>query len=145
MWHRVFGSNQAAVELDAFLRQWQAWSIDYHRDDQGWFRAEIRLSETAPPLIVDRYLANEEGIRAELNTWAAWLELHAPDSEPWMQRMIATTQLITFQAGGDSVDFAWALCQFLARETDGVYQVDSLGFYDAQGNVVVLEARENEE
>lgn len=143
MWHRVFGANQAQVELDPFLQKWNAWSVDYHRDDQGWYRAEIRLSETAPPLIVDRYLAKEEGIRAELNTWAAWLEIHAPDPEPLMQRMIGASQIFAFQTSGD--DFVRALCQFLAQETDGLWQVDGFGFFDGQSNLVIAEVAENEE
>ena len=53
-----------------------------------------------------------------------------------MQHIISTTQLFTLQARQGRADEAFCrrLCQVLARATQGVFQVDGWGFYDAQGD-----------
>jgi hypothetical protein len=112
----------------------------FRGDDQGWFAAEL-TGPDQPPLTLERYLATEEGIRAELNTWAAWLEDLAPDPAPLMERMIQTRQLFTFRllpeaAGGK---LAVALCQYLAEATDGIYQIDGRGLFAADGSLLISE------
>ncbi len=151
-WYRVFGSNDAAIEPAALLSA-QSRNVGtqvtgrFRGDDLGWFEAELGLRGTR--LVLQRFLAHEEGLRADLNTWAAWLETaeDSADAGRLMRQVIATTQLFTFR-GLDSVaddmvylfeELCVGLCQFLARETRGFYQVDGKGFFDADGMLLVPE------
>jgi hypothetical protein len=147
MWFRVFGSNlnePAPADLLAHM-QGRGYAVRGHfrGDDQGWFQATLALDdEEEEPLELQRYLATEEGIRGELNTWAAWLETQegSPHAGPLMQRMIATTQLFTLQCPPELPGEACvALCRFLADQTAGVYQIDGQGFFAADGTLLVKE------
>ena len=91
-------------------------------------------------LQLERFLAEEEGIRAELNSWAAWLETreNAPEHVRLMERMIQTKQLFTLQSIEESAQ-AERLCRFLAEITLGVYQIDVRGFFAADGVLLVPE------
>jgi hypothetical protein len=150
-WYRIFGSNDVQPAPAALLEQVHALGVpvtgSFKGDDLGWFRAELVIGDDKTPLPVERYLAGEEGIRAELNTWAAWLEAagEAPEHHRLMQQMIATTQVFTLgpinpdhepAAGPVCV----ALCRFLAGATAGVYQADGQGFYAADGTLLVPES-----
>jgi hypothetical protein len=90
---------------------------------------------------LERYLAEEEGIRAELNSWAAWLETHenAPEHTHLMERMIQTAQLLTLHGGEGPEQICIDLCRFLAGATAGVYQIDERGFFAADGTLLVVE------
>jgi hypothetical protein len=152
-WFRVFGTNDVEPKAAALLEQIRRLEFGsevsgkFSRDDEGWFRAELAIHGADSLLIVERYLTKEEGIRAELNTWAAWLE--TVDQNPnhgWlMQHLISTTQLFTIHGpiDADSVlpteSLCLELCRFLARETAGVYQVDKHGFYSPDGTLLVEE------
>jgi len=151
-WYRVFGTNEAGLEPARLLAA-QSRHVGtevtgrFRGDGLGWFEAELGLRGTR--LEVQRYLTSEEDLRDDLNTWAAWLETTAegPDAGRLMRHMIATTQMFTFRrvdpvADADTYlfeDLCIGLCQFLARETDGVYQVDGKGFFDAEGMLLVAE------
>src|SRR5581483_9208979 len=77
-WCRVFGSTEEAPEpgeVLAFVNGLVVATGNFGGDEAGWFRAEI-LCESAPPLEIERFLASEKGLRAELNSWAAWVETH---------------------------------------------------------------------
>jgi hypothetical protein len=115
-------------------------------DDLGWFRAELVIGDDAVPLPVERFLGSEEGIRAELNTWAAWLESagEGPVYLRLMQHMIGTTQVFTLGPLDPDDEAAVspvcvALCRFLAGATAGVYQADGQGFFAADGTLLVPE------
>ena len=113
-----------------------------------WYRVFGSL-DTAPtdvadkPLVLERYRADEEGIRAELNSWAAFLETcDGPHHIPLMERTIQTRQLFTLHNPTGDVGLdreCHTLCQLLARITAGFYQADSLGFFDADGTLLVEE------
>jgi hypothetical protein len=153
-WFRVFGGG-AAVEPAALLEHLhgQGFAVAGHfrGDERGWFRAELAFTDDAPPVVVERYLADEEGIRAELNTWAAWLEEQqgSPHAVPLMERLIGTQQLFTLhQPDEDAEDVEDAAlverlclvcCRYLAGVTDGVYQADGGGFFAADGTLLVPE------
>ena len=85
---------------------------------------------------IDCYRRAEEGIRAKLNSWAAWLEtIESNPNHVWlMQHMISTRQLITIRRDDPGEDgqtrrfFHW-LANELAEKTEGVYQVDGQGFF----------------
>src|SRR5262245_55069313 len=131
-WYRVFGTSEAPPDPAALLEHLRRRGVEaeghFRGDDQGWFRAELVLAPGAPPLELERFLSSEEGIRAELNTWAAWLEAaDSPHSARLMRHMIGTRQLFTLRQAAD--EGAVALCRFLAGATDGVYQVDGAGFF----------------
>jgi hypothetical protein len=146
VWYRVFGANETApapADIERCLATGGlAVSSRFQGDEQGWFRAELSVGPDLPPVAVERWLAGEEGIRAELNSWAGFLETceHSPHHAALMERVIQARQLFTIAepthprwAGG----MCLALCQHLARVTDGVYQVDGAGFFAADGTVLV--------
>src|SRR5262249_53383591 len=112
----------------------------FRGDDQGWFAAELSISD-AGVVTLERFLSTEEDIRAELNTWAAWVEANATDATRLMQHLIATKQVFTVQVEDEDADEAIfvSLCRHLARLTDGVYQIDGQGFFDVEGRLLVRE------
>jgi hypothetical protein len=146
MWCRVFGVSPAEPSPAGLLEHLQGLGLaatgQFAGDGQGWFRAEIQGDGAAPPFILERYLVSEEGIRAELNNWAAWIETTG-DGAPQnrlMQHLISTTQLFTLtQPNGAVGALAAAVCRWLARETGGVYQMDEQGFFDAAGGSLLKE------
>src|SRR5881275_78737 len=90
---------------------------------------------------------SEEGIRAELNTWAAWLETcdYSPNHAALMEWVIQTRQLYTLRRPLDHADevrlerVCVGTCRFLAGATDGVYQLDAEGFFAADGTLLLQE------
>ena len=145
-WHRVFGCGDREPSPGDLLAHMNGLGFPitghFRGDDQGWFSAEL-TGPGQPTLTLERYLSTEEGIRAELNTWAAWLEALASGSDhvSLMERLIQTRQLFTFRILTDSVgvDLADALCRYLAATTDGVYQIDGRGLFAADGSLLVSE------
>ena len=111
-WYRVFGSLDAVIDLGA---------------------------ET--PFCVQCFSADEEGIRAELDSWAAFLETCAgPHAVPLMERVIQTRRLFTFHdPTGELESEGVDLCRLLAGYMAGFYQIDDLGFFDADGTLLVAE------
>jgi hypothetical protein len=142
-WHRVFGTTAAHPEPAAVLAGLSARGLEatghFRGDERGWFAAELCAPGGA--VEVECYLADEEGIRDELNTWAAWLESAAPDHPELMQHMIATTRLFTIHPAddADAEPLCVALCRLLAEMTAGVYQSDGRGFFAADGTPLVAE------
>jgi len=137
MWCRIFCLKETAPEPNALadgLRKlgYAVEEVKTDADELGWFHLELTTSAGA--FILDRYLA-DEGIRGDLNSWAAWLEEHAGVHAGWlMQHMIGTRQLITLRRddrGDDEVarSLSHQLAIGLAAET-GVYQIDGEGFFD---------------
>jgi hypothetical protein len=144
MWFRVFGTNDRTPEPAALLEQLQGLGVEvsaqFRGDDQGWFSAALICNGVG--VVLDRFLVNEESLRSELNTWAAWLETVAdnPNHGPLMQHVIGTKQLFTLEYPTNHAPM-WPsfLCQFLAQATAGVYQVDRLGFFGADGTLLLPE------
>jgi hypothetical protein len=142
---RVFGTSAAEPRPAVLLEQLQALCAGatghFRGDDQGWFEAELVGDATRVGL--QRFLATEEGIRGELNTWAAWLETaeDSPHRGRLMQHMIGTAQLFVVEetSGATDEDLCVGVCRFLARETAGVYQVDDQGFFEADGTLLLRE------
>jgi len=118
---------------------------DFAADAEGWYQAELAVGGVR--LIVERWLADEEGIRGELNAWAAFLETceHSPEAPALMERVIQTKQLFTIRKADEDADDALAgplcvaLSRHLAEATGGVYQVDDTGFFAADGRLLVRE------
>jgi hypothetical protein len=149
LWSRVFARQPQAPEpaaLLARLNELTTVSGHYSGDDQGWFRAEFTIG-AGTPLLLERYLSTEEGIRAELNNWAAFLETcdYSPAHTELMERVIQTAQLFTLRRPVDHSDdvlvekVSDALCRYLAVERDGVFEVDGKGFFAADGSLLLQE------
>ena len=146
MWYRIFGSNDTEPTPAALLEHLNglgaAVSGEFHGEG-GWFGADLVVAG-AVRMVLERFLASEEGIRAELNSWAAWLETCAPEAEQvrLMERMIQARQLFTLQRPDDAEaagPVCVALCQFLARATGGTYQIDGRGLFAADGTLLAEE------
>lgn len=157
MWHRVFAAIDPSAapedplhpaDLLEFLHD-QHFDVAGHfgGDDEGWFHATLVLNDEER-IEIQRYLSTEEGIRRELNSWAAWAEKTLGDDKaaPFMQRFISTTQVITLRPASEeppSEDVAQLLvaaCRYLALATDGIYQVDGRGVFSAEGELLIPEA-----
>jgi hypothetical protein len=147
-WFRVFGTTNVQPEPARLLEEARALAGEvsgrFRGDDLGWFRADLVVAGTETPLSLERYLASEEGIRAELNTWAAWLEeTSLPQAVRLMQHMVSTAQVFTLSVldpDAEALDsLCIGLCRFLARETTGIYQIDGQGFFAADGALLVPE------
>jgi hypothetical protein len=146
LWYRVFGANDEQPTPAAILARLQEFAAgvrgDFTGDDAGWYAAVIHAG--GAQLHLERFLVTEEGIRAELNSWAAWLETRGEDASAvrLMERVIQTRQLITIERPSDAAlaeSICLDLCRFLAAVTDGVYQADGQGFCDSDGTVLVRE------
>jgi hypothetical protein len=151
-WWRVFGGNGAEPDTAQLVkllldRAGPAATVRFRRDEAGWFAADVLVSGAEEHWTLNRYLTTEEGIRQELNGWAAWLE--AAEGNPLRDRLmlhvIQSRQVFTFEMEidldpGARVD-TWChqLCRFLARETEGIYQADGQGFFAADGTPLVPE------
>jgi hypothetical protein len=151
MWFRVFGSRDTAPEPADFLKHLHEFGVPvpghFGGDDQGWFRADFEYEPGTPPLRLNRYLVVEEDLRDELNAWGAWLESleEHPNTVKLMQKVIGSQQLFTLECPRDRFEeelvrkLCLTVCQYLARETEGVYQVDRQGFFAANGKQLVSE------
>jgi hypothetical protein len=143
MWYRVFGAGSEmpapAAILDFLAGRSASVSGEFATDASGWYRADLLVDGAS--LQLERYLAEEQGIRAELNSWAAWLETHenAPEHVRLMERMIQTAQLFTLHGGEEVEQICLGLCRFLAGATVGVYQIDGRGFFTLDGSLLVAE------
>jgi len=148
-WYRVFGGSGVLPAPGAILEHLAGLGArvrgDFSGVEAGWFRAELAFGGPAP-LELERFLADEEGIRAELNSWAAHVESggDSPDHVRLMERIIGTSQLFTlYQPGGGeeapAEPLCVGLCRFLAQATGGVYQIDGQGFFAADGALLVAE------
>lgn len=146
MWYRIFGSSSAMPAPECIMEFLDAQNVsvssEFATDESGWYQADFLTDGAA--LLLERYLADEQGIRAELNSWAAWLETreNAPEHARLMENMIQTKQLFTLQCDETSAGaerLCVALCRFLAETTAGVYQIDGRGFFDANGALLVVE------
>lgn len=150
-WFRVFGSSEAGPGPEALADHlrgsgFPAVAVQFHGDEQGWFRADLLAAPDLPPLRLERFLSTEAGIRDELNAWAAWLETTgSPHRDRLMEHTIGTRQVFTLEQTRDEAGVAElcvAVCRFLARATGGVYQVDGRGFFDAEGTLLAAEEAE---
>jgi hypothetical protein len=135
----------AAEQILALRGQGFPVQASFRGDDTGWFRCELFL-EGGGLLVLERFLAEEEGVRAELNSWAAVLETceDNPEHVPLMERTIQSQQLFVLrrpeegdEAGLDR--FCGSLVRLLAERTGGFYQVDGEGFFEADGTLLVAE------
>jgi hypothetical protein len=141
MWFRVFGSRETMLQPAALQQVLVNLGLDLPLhvagDDCGWTSVEIPLT---PPLRIERYLSDEDDLRGELDSWAAAVESWRLDAAPLMQQIIATRQLFTWQVPDNAaIEFYETLARHFASESAGVYQIDGLGFFAADGSLLVPE------
>jgi hypothetical protein len=150
LWYRVFGLRPEPPEPAALLSHLGGVALVRGRfdgDGRDWYAAELSFADNTTPLHLERFLATEEGIRAELNNWAAFLETcdYSPNHVPLMERVIQSAQLFTLRRPIDHSDEVLVerlcvdLCCHLARVTQGIWQADGQGFFDADGKLVLQE------
>lgn len=139
--YRVFGANALEPEPAGLLHFLMGFAQDseghFQGDDLGWFRLRVVRGETE--MRIERYQTSEEGIRAELNTWAAWVEAsgESPEKAELMRRLITTQQVMVLHDFPE--ELAGRVCREMARLTDGVFQVDGRGFFTADGTPLLSE------
>jgi hypothetical protein len=147
LWYRVFGARDVAPTPGELLEALGAGVRgDFTGDADGWYAAVLHVGD-GTPLHLERFLATEEGIRAELNSWAAELETwdYSPNHAPLMERVIAAKQLFTLRRPIDHADevrvecLCEGLCRYLAGFADGVWQADDRGFFAADGSLLLQE------
>jgi hypothetical protein len=151
MWYRVFGRSDGEVSLAALLRHLHEAGLnltgEFKGDDLGWWGGELILAGGGTPVYLERYLADADNLRADLNSWAAWLETADYDlnNEMLMERVIQTRQLFTLRRPVDHADevalelLCSETCRFLAELTDGVYQLDDVGWFAKDGTMLLRE------
>ena len=141
-WCRVFGTSAEQPAPAAVLEYLRGLGVTgkmhFRGDSAGWTALEVVLDVNASPLVLECFLSSEDGIRKELNSWAAWLETceDSPHHTLLMERVIQTKQLYTLRHERLSAD----LCRWLARMTDGIYQCDEAGFFAADGTLLIRES-----
>lgn len=151
MWYRVFGrsgSEPLPAALAAYLHA-VGLEVEPHfrGDDLGWTTGELRLPGTGTSVVLQRYTADADDIRDDLNSHAA--ELEATGNGLLITRMMAhviqTRQLFTLSKPIDATDEVVLervldeTCRFLAAATDGVFQIDGRGWFTAAGELWLRE------
>jgi hypothetical protein len=150
IWYRVFGALPDPPEPAALLGHLNGVALVRGRfdgDGRNWFVADLSFADSAAPLHLERFLADEEGIRDELNSWAAYLETcdYSPRAPALMERVIQSAQLFTLRRPTGPADellvdqLCAGLCSFLAARTAGFWQADGQGIYAADGTLMVQE------
>ena len=151
MWYRVFGLSEAEVPPAALAGHLHALGLavepHFKGDDLGWTSGELRLPGGGTPVFVERYLASEDDIRDDLNTYAAELETcdYSPNHGRLMEHAVQTKQLIALRKPLDAADevtlerLLEEACRLLAAQTDGVYQIDGRGWFSAAGELLLQE------
>lgn len=151
MWYRVFGWGEGDVPPSALAEHLHAAGLPvephFRGDDLGWTSGELRLPGLNTPVTLDRYLADEDDIRDQLNAHAAELETcdYSPNAPKLVEHVALTSQLVVLRKPVDASDevvlenLLIATCRFLASQTDGVYQIDGQGWFAADGGMLVQE------
>src|SRR4051812_34372026 len=100
LYYRVFGASEDCPDPEHLLGELRGRGLDvrgsFVADEAGWWQAELQCG-SGPPVVLERFLAGEEGVRAELSAWAAYVETcdHAPRHLALMERIIQSGQIIT--------------------------------------------------
>lgn len=145
MWARVFAGVSEAPTPDALVERLRAagYAAEARADADalGWFHLE--LSTSVGNITLDRYGA-DEGIRNELNSWAAWIEIHGGEhAGRLMQQLISSQEIITLRVLQEQDDelrrLVHLVLEFIAQPTAGIYQLDGEGFFDAAGALLAAE------
>jgi hypothetical protein len=140
-WYRIFSKSDLEPDPDALAAiVGPDASCQRHDGEQGWRRLDFLLLPDTE-LVLERYRREEEGIRAELQAWAAWLETldNEPEQDRLMLHLATTAQVFAMERENSNDPLALKLCEAIAWMTDGVYEIDGLGFFANDGTLLVPE------
>jgi hypothetical protein len=143
-WYRVFCASErvpALADIEACLAGAGVSASHSPAEEADWVWLRFQAGEAT--VEVNRFRADEEGIRAELNSWAAFLETceHDPRHRELMERMIQSKQLFNIEEPSESArEVCVQLSQCLARLADGFYQIDDEGFFEADGAILIADS-----
>ena len=124
----------------------EGWAT-FKGDDLGWTGGELRLPGGGTPVLLARFLTAADDLRDYLNVFAADLETrdYSPNHGPLMRHVIQSQQLVTLRKPLDAADevtlekVLLETCRFLAARTDGVYQIDDVGWFAPDGTMLLQE------
>lgn len=151
MWYRVFGLKRDEVRPPVLAEYLHGRGLPvephFRGDDTGWTSVELVLPGSGTPLKVDRFLTDIDDLRDELNAFAALLETmdYSPNNTRLMELVIRTQQFFAFRKPLDHADEATldTLCEtlgyYLATQTEGLLQMDGLGWFAADGTRLIEE------
>jgi hypothetical protein len=132
------------VDLQHFLHgQGIGGPLAVTGDDLGWLSIEFQVAEGT--IRIERFLTEEDELRDELDTWAGWIESQPATvtTTELMQRIISTRQVFTIRSvpavEGETQDNSEMVARWLARASQGVYQVDGRGFLGPSGELLLGE------
>lgn len=143
-WYRVFAAAEGApalADIEVCLAGAGVPAARAFAEEADWAHARVQAGDVT--VEIDRYQIGEEGIRVELNSWAAVLETREDDplARGLMERVIQSKQL--FYIEEPDLSSARGVCVLLsrglARLADGFYQVDDEGFFAADGTLLIAE------
>ena len=147
--YRVFGCNDADPDRDSLLlhlhNQRLEGTAKFWGDKEGWYQADLKLDDNPAIIRLERELFYEEGVRTALNVFAALVESlePSPDQEWLMEHIISARQLFTLKRPSETTTrleverLCLAVCQFLAKVTDGFYAIEDQGFFREDGSLIL--------
>ncbi len=150
MWYRVFCRTEAAPSPAELLAALQAEGLDirghFRGDDLGWTAADIALGASTP-VQVERYLTEADGLRDDLNSWAAYLETldYSPNNGRLMELVFQSRQMVTIRKPLDHPNeieterACLTVARQMASRGGGIYQVEGDGWYDGSGELLLKE------
>jgi hypothetical protein len=144
-WYRVFARSAEPVQPAVVLADliWDGVPVNGHfqADEHGWYRCELIAAPAMGPIVVECFRVLEDGLRPELQSWAAYVEtIDSPHSPEFMEAINAAAQVFTVQVFDPrAANLVRTLCDNLAHAGDGVYQIDGEGFFWSNGKLAVAE------
>ena len=112
----------------------------FRTDEDGWFQLILDHSSIGE-LTIDHFLTSEKGVRAEINTWAAWLE--SKQQFDLMERIIQVKQILSFEVTPEMEDNVSDLLVYkrlalaLAALAEGVVHMDAVGLLESDGTLLI--------
>ena len=143
-WFRVFLLQEDGPKPSGIMECLQSLIPEvkgkFRTDEDGWFQL-ILDHPSIGELTIDHFLTSEKGVRAEINTWAAWLE--SKQRFDLMERIIQVKQILSFEVTPemeDNVSDALVykhLALALAALAEGVVHMDAVGFLEPDGTLLI--------
>jgi hypothetical protein len=137
-WYRVFARSAEPIEPAVVLADLVFDGLPvaghFQADEHGWYRCELQAGSIGP-IVVECFRVMEEGVRPEVQSWAAYVEsLESPHSQEFMEALNATAQVFTvLLPDARLTGLLRQLCGNLARAGAGIYQIDGEGFFWSNG------------
>ncbi len=150
-WFRVFMLQEDGPEPSSFMESLQLILPEvtgkFRADEDGWFQLILSHSSFGE-LSIDHFLSSEKGVRAEINTWAAWLE--SKQRLDLMERIIQVKQILSFEVtpeleeNGTDPSLFKKLSLTLASISQGFVHIDGIGFIEADGSLLIEDENPSE-